>query len=284
MSLLKMEHHGLSEADLLADTVLLDFLYAKTNIRPGVSKIDDTHIHNICEIYVHITGDCSFLVEKNLYSLEYGDIIVSMPNERHQCIFHSDTLHEYFCLWISLDGEDTGLLDAIIDRKKGRGNLISMSAHSKEKFLSHCFTLNDKDSKPVTKTASFFSLLDMLERHKHEKKDAVKTKRELEEILDYIEEFYYTDFTVSDLAERFFISRSTITRYFNRYLNTTPTKYIEEKRLSVAKSLIEEGVSLQETCSKCGFPDYSHFIAVFRKKFGITPYQYYKSTVKPFIR
>ena len=51
----------------------------------------------------------------------------------------------------------------------------------------------------------------------------------------------------------------------------------DARRLAAAKMMLEQGASVQETCAACGFSDYSHFIALFKRKFGTTPFQYAKT-------
>ena len=46
--------------------------------------------------------------------------------------------------------------------------------------------------------------------------------------------------TQAQLAEAIFVSRSTVNRLFRRYLHTTPAKYVENRRLSAAKALLEQ--------------------------------------------
>lgn len=76
---------------------------------------------------------------------------------------------------------------------------------------------------------------------------------------------------VNELCEKFFISRSSLYRAFRNELDINPSKYIENRRLSNAKKLLEQGESVQTASEKSGFPDYSHFISLFKKRFGITP-------------
>ena len=47
--------------------------------------------------------------------------------------------------------------------------------------------------------------------------------------------------------------------------------YINEKRLLLAKSLIQNGMSATEACYESGFRDYSTFCRAFRKKYQTTP-------------
>ena len=96
-------------------------------------------------------------------------------------------------------------------------------------------------------------------------------------IVDYVTAHYFEPTcTVAELCRRFYISKSTLCRRFRRYFQTTPSDYIESRRLSEAKKQLLAGQSVQDACFGCGFSECSYFILRFRKKFGVTPYQFQK--------
>ena len=76
------------------------------------------------------------------------------------------------------------------------------------------------------------------------------------------------------LCEKHLISASTLNRLSNRYFGTSPKKYIEKKRLSLATRLLREGKSVKEAADAAGFADASTFIRLFRLRFGVTPLAY----------
>ena len=76
------------------------------------------------------------------------------------------------------------------------------------------------------------------------------------------------------LEKEYSISQSTLNRLSNRYFGTSPKKYIEKKRLSLATKLLREGVSVKEAAEAAGFADASTFIRFFRQHFGVTPLAY----------
>ena len=62
------------------------------------------------------------------------------------------------------------------------------------------------------------------------------------------------------LATNIYISQSTLYRLFKDKLGIMPAKYIEAKRMSLAKSMLLEEKSLCEICSACGYNNCSHFV------------------------
>ena len=63
-------------------------------------------------------------------------------------------------------------------------------------------------------------------------------------------------------------------RLFKEHLNTTPKTYLESKRLVHSQILLKEGKSVLDACMESGFPDYSNYIRLFKRRFGVTPKQY----------
>jgi AraC-like DNA-binding protein len=99
----------------------------------------------------------------------------------------------------------------------------------------------------------------------------------LQEILTYINSSFSDLHSVTDIAQRFYISTATLTRWFREYLQMTPKSYLEARRLAYSKDLLLRGLSVTDVSSITGFSSCSRFIYVFRKAFGVTPLQYQKS-------
>jgi AraC-like DNA-binding protein len=69
-------------------------------------------------------------------------------------------------------------------------------------------------------------------------------------------------------------SLSTFNRDFKRIFNTTPQKWLIEKRLELAYyQLVEKKRKPTEVYLEAGFEDLSHFSFIFKKKYGVSPNQ-----------
>ena len=51
-------------------------------------------------------------------------------------------------------------------------------------------------------------------------------------------------------------------------------RYVTQRRLIAAKTLIEKGQRLEAVAAQTGFTDYSGFYRAFKQEFGISPRQY----------
>uniref|UniRef100_A0A8W7PZK5 HTH araC/xylS-type domain-containing protein n=1 Tax=Anopheles coluzzii TaxID=1518534 RepID=A0A8W7PZK5_ANOCL len=77
--------------------------------------------------------------------------------------------------------------------------------------------------------------------------------------------------SLSALAELAGISRFRLLRSFSRQLGCSPHDYLQQRRLTLARGLIAQGVSLAAVAATSGFADQSHMNRVFLQRLGITP-------------
>ena len=257
-------------------------IYTEINYDKRFTGVDDVtrdgeHIHDCWEFYINLDGNVSFLVEDTLYPIGRGDIVVSAPNELHRCIFHGNSVHEHFCIWVREIPFATDSLKRDFERHK----LLVLSDGEKERVIAACFSLYEsqcqKSDSPFGGIKSFFEILELMCTKKKEAVEAQSLPKGFRDIVDYISRHYAEpSCTVTNLCDAFYISKSTLCRRFRQHFQMTPSDYIEAKRFSEAKRLLGAGQSVQSACLNSGFSDCSYFIMRFRNKFGITPYQYQK--------
>ena len=261
-------------SDLCAD-VLFDHRFTKVDDIQN----DSEHIHDCYEIYINLSGDVSFLVDDETYSVKRGDIIITRPNEIHKCIYHTDCIHEHYCLWLKNAPENSRLLNTLDCRK------ISFDdEETKEKiigcFHSYYVATREENKNPFGAVKSIFELFEIMSSIDTVAQDAKNLPKSFSQIVDYISTHYTeSDLNVSFLCDKFYISKSTLYRQFKKHFFLSPAHYIEAKRLSLAKQLLAKGMSVQDACINSGFSDCSYFILRFKNKFNITPYKYQQSVV-----
>ncbi len=81
------------------------------------------------------------------------------------------------------------------------------------------------------------------------------------------------------LADECGVSSSYLSRYFKQRMECTPMAYVENARMEIAKDLLKNtNLSLDEILERTGYIDKSNFIRKFRKREGVTPMSYRKTT------
>lgn len=85
----------------------------------------------------------------------------------------------------------------------------------------------------------------------------------------YMNQNFCFNIPINEFARLTGRSLSTFKRDFKECFNTTPEKWLKEKRLSEALHLIQyENQKPSDVYSLVGFENYSHFSTSFKKKFG----------------
>ena len=251
------------------------FVTHARSVDPSQSTTTDpSHIHSDVEIYLKVSGDISFLVRNAVYPISRGDVILTRAGEMHHCIYQSARMHDHFCLWLS-DSEGGELLSFLAESDI---NYIHLPEEEREQLIHRFYRLHKmfEDKDRLGAGAEILGILSVLRKGMREGSVGQKlaVPAGFQEILDHIQENCGEFANVSDLVERFFISPSTMNRWFSQYLHMTPKGYLESVKLSRAQRLLREGMSVTDVCFACGYCDSSHFIRAFKRKFSKTPGQF----------
>jgi AraC family transcriptional regulator len=100
-------------------------------------------------------------------------------------------------------------------------------------------------------------------------------ERRLRRVLDYVEEHLADDIAVADLANVASLSIFYFTRAFSAAVGMPPHRYVSQRRLEWAKTMIAAGgTSIAEMAFVCGFSSQSSFTRAFRRATGLTPAMY----------
>lgn len=236
---------------------------------------NDAHIHKECEVYVNLSGNVAFAVEDRLYSVSRGSVIVTMPYEYHHCIYRSNDPHEHF--WITFTVEhNQEFLRLFFEREKGINNRIDLDEDGLERLCQVLEKLMDSQSDGLERRIlilHFFQIL-MSGDHIEYTADVNRMPPDICTALEYIDQHLCDDLDVRTLAEACNVSVNTLERRFKENLGALPIAVIRRKRLFSSMMYLKSGLSVTETAVRSGFSDYSNYIQLFRKQFGITPGQY----------
>lgn len=81
-----------------------------------------------------------------------------------------------------------------------------------------------------------------------------------------------SSFSVSQLEEAMYMSRSSLTRKMKGLLNVTPVEYLRSRRLCAAAQMLKSGkYHINEVCYAVGFSSPSYFAKCFRSMYGKLP-------------
>ena len=258
--------------------ILTDFCmqyYVRDSEEMQNARIYPPHVDDAIELYILLEGDVSFMVEHSLYKLSPGDIVITKPNEMHNCILNSNSRHRHMCFWF--DPTDDFLFSDFLAHEFGENNICTPTPEDAGKIADICRELCAVSEEGTDRATEFHLGLQILYYVRKNLgthgKDIV-----IPDLLRRILDDIHTDLTaihnLSYFFDKYFISPSTLSRLFRKYLHTSPKMYLETKRLAYSRVLLRRGLSVAEAAEGAGFSDYSNYIRLFRGRFGITPLQY----------
>ena len=118
--------------------------------------------------------------------------------------------------------------------------------------------------------------------HKIQPEPKSKLIRKIEKPIEYIHAHYTEKILLDDICSHCNISKSQLTRIFKTVLDTTPSKYISNYKLSRAKELLfyYPDMTINEISTHLGFDTQHYFSKQFSQAYGVSPTYYRKKKLE----
>ena len=245
------------------------------------------HSHAFFEL-IYCINSCGaeYMVGSRRYRIQKGDIIFIPPGVSHRPLLPENMKEPYMrdVLWLSSEFMEwyAGLYPYPFTEKQAVSNMLRTSGTDWEP-IGELFRRGvqeaeqQSDGWEASVIGNTIQLLTQIKRAT-DGKATPKLKAERPELLDritaYVESNYAHPIAIDDLAKQFFVSNSTISHLFKQKLGVSFYRYVTQRRLIAAKTLIEKGHRMEEVASSTGFSDYSSFYRAFKQEYGISPRQY----------
>jgi AraC-like DNA-binding protein len=107
----------------------------------------------------------------------------------------------------------------------------------------------------------------------------LETNNPVYKAVKYMHENCMSPISISQISSDLNMSDANFCQYFKKITGVTPKEYLTNLKLSKAKDMIRNA-SVTETAFELGYENISHFIALFKNKYGITPKQYKKDGIQ----
>lgn len=237
------------------------------------------HAHEWMEVlyFRSVSGSC--LVEGTRYPLEPGDILIMRAAETHRVELSPDTPYERIAIHFSpallagLDPEGK-LLQPFLDRPLGRRNLYPAAADPEGRLRAAFaeFGADRPADLRLNLLGRLLVLLTGLAGVFQQDLEPEPTDRGLPgQVVAYVNRHLFEDISLQSAADRFYRSRSQISRVFRQATGSSFWDYVTRKRLMAARAMIQRGEPAGTACIHCGFADYSSFFRAYRSHFGHSP-------------
>lgn len=134
--------------------------------------------------------------------------------------------------------------------------------------------LFDNKKKKLLSISHFYEILSLLSTEEEKLYFNSEKITLIEPALRYLEEHLYdSDLVVGNLCDLCEISNVYLRRIFVKYTGKSPGKYVTEKRLEKAKSILDNGeyTLISNVAERVGYTNPFYFSRIFKKYYGYTP-------------
>ena len=242
------------------------------------------HYHEFHKLVFLLSGSGSYNVEGRHYQLISGDIVLVGRRSVHKPHFEPGIVYERVILYLSPELLRIGStadynLEELFSGESGhvlrpgdafRRKMLSLTALLESEMASN------EAGASVLARGILFEMLVRISREMAVGSAAlpgpfVPKDEKIREILRFIDANLSDDLSIDELASRFYISKYHMMRRFREETGSSIHTYLSDKRLLLARDLINGGVSATDACFRSGFRSYSAFSRAYGKLFGVTP-------------
>lgn len=253
----------------------------------------ELHHHDFYELYFLISGDVTYTIESRQYHILPGDLLLISPQELHQiCIRPEMSAYERYVLWVDpallsrISTPLSNLTQHLGPHNADRGNLVRIKPDDRthvQRLFEQLWQESENKGygSDLLRQSLLVQLLVTINRLAADPnghlQEVSHSSKAVSEVVDYINLHYSEPLSLESLAGLVFVSKYHLSHEFNRQVGTSVYRYIQKKRLLIARQLLAQGKRPNEVYTSCGFSDYAGFYRAFRAEYATSPREYAQS-------
>ena len=268
---------------LEVEQVVRDFEYSMTT----------RHFHETYELYFLKEGERYYFIDKETYLVKSGDVVLIKRDQIPKTSMAGSSYHNRILLQMRSEVcnpvlRANGLL-SIEEFYERSDQIISLTEGDRKTVENLLLTMKDEIHKRqkygeqmvYLKLIELFIILSRYKKStafvKENQKARTAKYQKVHEVADYLLSCPETKEGLEELAKRFYISKSYLTRIFREVTGFTVNEYMNVARIKKAQNLlIHSGYSITEIAEILGFESITYFERVFKKYTDDTPLKYKK--------
>ncbi|MCI9276534.1 MAG: AraC family transcriptional regulator [Lachnospiraceae bacterium] len=260
-------------------------------VREEDYSMKSRHFHDTYELYFLEEGEGYYFIDRETYLVRAGDVVLIKPNQIHKTSMERVARHGRLLLQITeapmdafLRGNGFMTLEELYDKK---GRIVSLGERAgaavKELMIRVGEEIRDRQrGYDLMVRLKLLELLAVLWRcgedapPEREERVAQSPKyQKVQEVAEYLQANPGTRESLDQLAGRFYISRSWLSRIFREVTGFSVSEYANMVRVKRAQKLLAHGdYSVTEISELVGFESITYFERIFRRYTDRTPLGY----------
>lgn len=227
-------------------------------------------------IHYCIDGEGYFQIRDRQNHIHPGDLFMIPPHTKNKYFPAVENPWSY--RWIGLKGS---LVESLLSRcgLSAEDYLLHHKLDSQLDGLFEQVHYCMQGGHKLKALGTALQLLDYLEHNiRNRKKDSLTPGESyFHTAVHFIHKNYFNNISISDIADAANIDRTYIFKLFQRYLNISPSQYLQQYRLDKACILLRKSsLSITDVSYAVGFQHSPYFTKLFTHYKGMTPSEYRK--------
>ncbi|GAA0182677.1 AraC family transcriptional regulator [Clostridium sediminicola] len=233
-----------------------------------------SHLHQELSIGYITKGSTFLTINEKEYYIEAGEAVIIYPLVSHKCQPVDINNWEFTMIYID-DEFCKGIFDNLVAK-----NSIGLKKLSNDEFeqIKHLADFIKSDASHLDKAVELINTLsELFIKCDIDMFIQFQSSKKMNSIKKYIEDHFLNNLHLKDMEDEFNINKFSLIRNFKRKFNTTPNAYQLQLKVDYGKKLLKGSSDIVDIAIRASFYDQAHFTKEFKKAYGITPLQYYKS-------
>lgn len=230
------------------------------------------HSHNTYELIFFEKGNVTYFIEGKRYKLKKNDLVFIRPMKFHYVDIQPDSEYSRFNIAFGDSFVGKKLLDSVTEE-------IELVHCPEECVVTEIFAKTDYYAAHLDEDAFTDVLAALLKELFYSLRiseneffiDSSKLSPILGKAVDYINDNLFTVKDIKEVADKLYVSEQYLFRIFQNQIKISPKKYINNKRLLFAQSMLRQGMRPTDIYEKCGFDSYPGFYKQYVATFGYAP-------------
>lgn len=235
------------------------------------------HYHDMLEIYYLEEGSCRYFIDNKSYDVRAGDLVF-IPE---RVIHHTTYYGEHYKRKLIYCGRS--LVPYAVSGRLSSFTYLYRNSLAASEIKALLLKIEKEYISPDIYSGEVIEMLlamlfFVLARNENEFSGVSVGNKTVTEAVEYIQNGYMHDVSLSEAAKNLSVSPEHLSRIFKRETGMGFSEYLTLVRLKRAEELLKSGVkmSMTEIAYASGFNDSNYFSEKFKSYYGVSPTKYRK--------